>query len=162
MIAFLANEIDESKLADLIWGLSTIDWPAVDFRLPETHDVAVPFEFGVPRLLVEPRTITADGDKWRLTGGDEPEAKPDPDVFHILASGQTDAVELCVDRAARRLKSGGRLVHGYRNRRLAGRSLAVGSLIPAERLLAAMLFPLSDRDLETIANAVLYPPEDEE
>ncbi len=45
---------------------------------------------------------------------------------------------------------------------MARRSLAVESAIPAERLLAAMLFPLSYRDLETIANAVLYPPEIEE
>jgi CRISPR-associated protein Csx17 len=162
VIAFLGDGIDESKLGDLTWGLLAIDWPAVEFQLPDTHDVAAPFEFGVPRLLVEPRTVSADGVLWRLAKGDESDAKPDPDVFHILASGRSDAVGQCVDRAAQRLKSGGRLVHGYGNRRLAGRSLAIRSLIPAERLLAAMLFPLSDRDLETIVNTVLNPPENEE
>ncbi len=162
VIAFLHDEVDEAKLSDLIWGLSTLDWTAVEFRLPDAHEAAVPFEFGVVRLLVEPRTITPEGDSWRLADGDEPNARPDPEVFDILASGQPDAVGRCVDRSARRLRSGGRLVHGYRNRRLVGRSLAIGSKIGAVRLLSAMLFPLSNRDLETVANDVLYPPEREE
>lgn len=165
VIAFLHGEIDESKeakLADLIWGLLAVEWSTVDSRSPDPADVPVPFEFGVARLLVEPRTITAARGRWELRAGDEPNAKPDPDVFHLLASCQPDAVGQCVDRAARRLKSGGLLVHGYRNRRLAGRSLAVVSPIPAPRLIAAMLFPLSKRDLETVANAVLYPPEMQE
>jgi CRISPR-associated protein Csx17 len=160
--AFLHDRIDEDRLAALIWGLSAIDWSSVYFRLPEPDDAAVPFGYGVPRLLLEPRLIAAIRDRWALTRGDEPNAQPDPNIFQILASGQSNAVEQCVDRAARRLKSAGLLVHGYRNRRLAGRSLAVESSIPAGRLLAAMLFPLSERDLEKVANAVLYPPESEE
>ena len=162
VIAFLRGEVDDPKLADLIWGLTAVDWPAVEPREPDAEEVAVPFEFGVPRLLVEPSTIAAGRGRWRLIQGDAPNAVPDPDVFHILGSGQQDAIGQCVDRAARRLKSGGRLVFGYRNRRLAGRPLAVASRVPADRLLAAMLFPLSNRDLEAIANAVLYPPETEE
>jgi CRISPR-associated protein Csx17 len=186
VIAFLRGEVDDDKLADLVWGLSAVEWPAVARREPDADDVAVPFEFGVPRLLIEPWVIAAedsawkrtkgsnpnakrpedDSDRrrgrWKLTKGDDPNAKPDPDIFHGLASGQTDAVGLCVDRAARRLKSGGRLVIGYRNSRLAGRSLAIVSPIRADRLLASMLFPLSNRDLMTVANAVLYPPEKEE
>jgi len=162
VIAFLREEIDEARIADLLWGLSAVDWSAVNFRLPDADNDPVPFEFGVPRLLVEPRTITATPGWWKLTVGDELNAKPDPDVFHILASGQTDAVSQCVDRASRRLKSGGLLVHGYRNRRLAGRPLGVVSTTPAESLLAAMLFPLANRDLARVANTVLYPPEKEE
>jgi CRISPR-associated protein Csx17 len=162
VIAFLHDEIDQAKLADLIWGLSAINWAEVDFQVPDTNDSMVPFEFGVPRLLVEPRNITAFRDRWIVTDSGEPNANPDPDVFHILASGQKNAVEQCVDRAARRLKSGGRLVHGYRNRRLAGRPLGVVSAIPADRLLAAMLFPLSNPDLNIVANAVLFPPDSEE
>lgn len=160
--AFLRGEVDDQKLADLIWGLTSVDWPAVDHREPDAEDVAVPFEFGVPRLLVEPLTITPGRGRWKLTAGDAFNAVPDPDVYHILASGQPDAVGHCVDLAARRLKSGGRLVIGYRNRRMAGRPLAVVSPVRADRLLAAMLFPLSNRDLEAVANAVLYPPETEE
>lgn len=159
---FLRGEVDEAKLADLLWCLAAVDWSSVTERPPAADDAAVPFAFGVPRLLVEQMTFSADRDVWRLNVRGAYETRPDPEVFDILASGQADAVERGVDRAARRLKSGGLLVHGYRNRRLAGRSLAVGSSIPADRLLAAMLFPLSKRDLEAVANRVLYPPEVEE
>ena len=75
--AFLRDELDEAKLADLIWGLSAVQWGGVDFQLPEADDDGVPFEFGVPRLLVEPRTITAMGSNWRLDMGDEPNARPE-------------------------------------------------------------------------------------
>jgi CRISPR-associated protein Csx17 len=165
VIAFLHDELDEAKLSDLTWGLTAVDWLGVDFQLPHSDDVAVPCEFGIPRLLVGPAVITSDHNRWKYSSAGEreqPNAKPDPDVFHVLASGQSNAVTDCVDRAARRLKSCGRLVRGYHNRRLAGRSLGIVSPIPAERLLASMLFPLFNRDLETVANAVLYPPESEE
>jgi CRISPR-associated protein Csx17 len=161
--AFLRGEVDEAKLADLLWGLSAIDWSSVADRPPDDgDDAAVPFTFGVPRLLVERCSFSAGRRGWYLSTRDGCDIRPDPEVFDILASGQSDAVERCVDRAARRLKSGGLLVHGYRNRRLAGRSLGVGSSIPADRLLAAMLFPLSRRALTAVANNVLYPPEAEE
>jgi CRISPR-associated protein Csx17 len=162
VIAFLHEEIEDAKLTAILWGLSAVDWSAVEFRLPHPDDVAVPFEFGGPRLLVEPRTIVAAGNQWKFATGDEPNAKPDPDVFQLLASGQSDAVNHCVNRAAKRLKSSGLLVHGYRNRALAGRSLAVETRTLADRLLAAMLFPLSNRELERVANSTLYPPEIEE
>jgi CRISPR-associated protein Csx17 len=162
--AFLREEIDEDKLSALLWALSAVDWSPVEMRLPaptSNDDVEVPAEFGIPRLLVEPLPLEPHGRFWQL-GETSERTNPDPDVFHGLASGQADAITGSVDRAARRLKSGGRLVVGYRNRRLAGKSLAVESVIKPERLLAAMLFPLSNHDLEVIANAVLYPPESEE
>ena len=102
--------------------------------------------------------VTANGAHWNVTRSAEGNAKPDPDVFHQLASGRDHAVTECVTRAARRLKSGGLLVTGYRNRRQSGRDIGAISPLPAERLVAAMLFPLSNRDLERIANSVLYPP----
>ncbi|QJW94167.1 type I-G CRISPR-associated protein Cas8g1/Csx17 [Frigoriglobus tundricola] len=152
---FLAEHTDDEKLHDLLWGLSAIDWNTVeDFKLPAVPapDLAIPFEFGVPRLLVSPFATTDGGET----------TTPDQDVFHALASGRGDAVSQCVDRAAKRLKSSGLLVNGYRNRYRAGASLGVASAIQPARLLAAMLFPLSDRDLMRIANAVLYPPETQE
>jgi CRISPR-associated protein Csx17 len=162
IIAFLHDEIDEAKLADLIWALTAVEWPAVDLKMADIGEMDVPLEFGLPRLLVEPLTIVASHDEWNVADNDEPNAKPDPEVFDILASGQSNAVEQCVVRAARRLKSGGLLIHGYRNRRLSGRPFSVMSTIPPDRLLAAMLFPLSSRDLGSIADSVLYPPEIEE
>ena len=67
-----------------------------------------------------------------------------------------------LNKAARRLKSDGRLIVGYGNRWQAGKSLAVVSPLSPARLLAAMLFPLSDLDLKPSANFVLYPPNPED
>jgi CRISPR-associated protein Csx17 len=164
VLAFLNKNTDDDKLTALLWALPTLNWSDIEFRLPKKinrDELELPFEFGVMRLLVKPLPLVASGQYWNFGEATEP-TKPDPDVFHLIASGQNDAVELAVDRAARRLKSGGRLVKGYRNQQQAGKPLGVMSLIPADRLLASMLFPLSNRDLEFIANAVLYPPESEE
>jgi CRISPR-associated protein Csx17 len=165
VITFLFDDIDEAKLADIIWSLSAVDWSGVDFLLPDTTKVRVPFEFGVLRLLVEPAVINSEHGRWLYIPTrerDEPNATPDPNIFHSLASGKPNAVGDCVDRAARRLKSGGRLVLGYRNRGHTGKPLGIVSPIPADRLLAAMLFPLSHPDLAIVATTVLYPPDIEE
>jgi CRISPR-associated protein Csx17 len=161
VIAFLNADTDDDKLNDLLWGLIGVEYPS-ESVIPNVNEREIPFEFGVPRLLVQERSFTAHGEYWNVSDESDANAKPEPDVFHVLSSGRKDAVTQCVDRAAQRLKSGGLLVTGYRNRRQAGKSLAVQSPIDAERLLAAMLFPLSNRDLERIANSVLYPPESEE
>lgn len=160
VLVFLREEIDDDKLHDLLWGLIAVDYPS-DWRQPERADMDVPFEFGVPRLLVQERSFIANGGYWNLSDTDA-NAKPDPDVFHLLACGRADAIGQCVTRAARRLKSGGLLANGYRNRWQAGQPLTVVSPFRTERLLAAMLFPLSDLDLQKIANNVLNPPEPQE
>ncbi len=161
VISFLNEEIDDEKLSDLLWGLIAVEYPSERIN-SDNSECEVPFEFGVPRLLVEKNCFVANGKYWNLSDESDANAKPEPDVFHLLSSGRKDAVTQCVDRAARRLKSGGLLVTGYRNRYQAGKPLGVMSGICPERLLAAMLFPLSTRDLERIANSVLYPPESED
>jgi CRISPR-associated protein Csx17 len=161
VIAFLNGETDDDKLHDLLWGLLAVDFPP-DLVHPQSEGADIPFEFGVPRLLVQENGFVPHGRYWHRTDDIEANARPDPDVFHILAAGWRNVIGECVDRAARRLKSGGLLVTGYRNRRQAGKSLGVVSAVRPERLLAAMLFPLSHHDLERIANAILYPPESEE
>ena len=184
VIRFLRGEVDDERIARLLWGLIAVDWPAEQRRIQKLADarrgvprntvvgekrprksVRVPFEFGVPRLLVGTNRFVplAPGSEfWEIAREGGPNAVADPEVFHPLASGRPDAVSACVDRAARRLKSGGLLVTGYRNRRLAGRGLGVRSPFPATRLLAAMLFPLARRDLARIAGSVLSPSESKE
>ncbi len=161
VISFLNEEIDDEKLSDLLWGLIAVEYPSERIN-SDNSECEVPFEFGVPRLLVEKNCFVANGKYWNLSDESDANAKPEPDVFHLLSSGRKDAVTQCVDRAARRLKSGGLLVTGYRNRYQASKPLGVVSGICPERLLAAMLFPLSKCDLERIANSVLYPPESED
>ncbi len=160
VVAFLNCETDDARLYDLLWGLSLVKPQPGRIEPEPVEEVPVPFEYGVPRLLVEPLPLSAYRDRWQL-GGIEA-TTPDPDVFHILLSGRRDAIEQCINRAAKRLKSGGRLVVGYRNRGQAGKPLAVVSPLKPTRLLAACLFPLSSSDLEAIANTVLYQPEIQE
>lgn len=157
VLAFLDGETDDDKLADLLWGFSAVAFPSAARPVAESED-AIPFEFGVLRLLTAPACWVVHGEHWNLGEGPQANATPDPDVFHLLAARR---IEQAVSRAARRLQSGGLLVTGYRNRRHAGQPIAVVSPLPPERLLAALLFPLGRRDLERIANAVLYPPESE-
>jgi len=162
VLAFLRHQTDDEKLGDLLWALTAINWRKVTWVKPERSHESPPVEFGLPRLLVEPRRFTSrtlgDTARWTLDEGDA-NAVHDPDVFHALASRNIDDA---VTKAARRLRSGGLTVTGYRNRRLAGRPLAVQTAIEPDRLLAAMLIPISNRDLVRIANAVLYPPEPQE
>jgi CRISPR-associated protein Csx17 len=164
--AFMNADIDEEKLHDLVWGFLCVEFPR-DTVLADRPADEIAFEFGCPRLLVAEQRLAklrlADNRWiWTISKDVAPNTLPDPAVFHHLASGRQTAVGDCLDEAARRLKSGGLLVTGYRNRQQAGQSLNVKSTIPPERLLAAMLFPLSEQDLSRIANAVLYPPETEE
>jgi len=161
VIAFLNDEIDAEKLQDLLWGLIAVDVPD-EFILPEPEPVWIPFAFGVSRLLVGCNAFVVKDEKWTHSTEHKANAIPDPKVFNALTTGRTTAVQDSVDQGARRLKSGGLIVTGYRNRRQSGQSLELDSPIRPERLLAAMLFPLSNLDLERIANAVLYPPESEE
>jgi CRISPR-associated protein Csx17 len=161
VVAFLYEETDDGKLENLIWGLTGVDYGESPSRFAP-DDADVPFEFGVPRLLVEQDFYSWNGKNWRSDSQGRSTATPDPDVFFALESCGATAVRTCVDRAARRLRSGGLVVNGYRNRQRAGRSLELVSPIRPKRLLASMLFPLSSRDFERIANSVLYPQETQE
>jgi CRISPR-associated protein Csx17 len=159
VIAFLNRQTNDEKIADLLWGLMCVDAPnrLVCF---EPSEQRVPFVFGLPRLLVNSHCFVKNNAHWNL-GHAEVNAKADPDVFQQLRAGRADAVSQCVTRAARRLKSGGLLVAGYRNKRHSGQRFDIASRFDATRLLASMLFPLSDHELERIANSVLYPVESE-
>jgi CRISPR-associated protein Csx17 len=162
VVAFVKGETDDDKISDLLWGLLCIEYPD-SHELPLPSQGNMPFEFGVIRLLVEEKCFVAKGAYWNLDlSQSDGNAKPDPDVFHLLASGQKNAVGLSVDRAASRLKAGGLLVTGHCNRRRSGKPLSVLSHVAPLRLLASMMFPLSHRDLERIANKFLYPTESEE
>jgi CRISPR-associated protein Csx17 len=137
VIQFLNGETDDDKLAELLWGLLGVESPAIESSYV-TSELEIPFEFGVPRLLVQGGSFIADQGHWHLAKANFSNATADPEVFHLLARGGVRAVDQCVTRAARRLKSGGLLVTGYRNRRHAGRPMAIVSPVGPSRLLAAI------------------------
>ena len=192
VLAFLAGDTDDDKLSDLLWGLIAVDWRKAKRTPTVRGLRPVPYAFGVPRLVVTPLpfrgvklvdrnrltlsdTSGVEAASPRLDPPDRPDrtawglgltartpVKADAGAFDRLASGRPNAVAECVTHAARRLKSGGLLVRGYRNRSRAGARLDVSQSFDPTRLLAAMMFPLPNRDLVRIANAVLSPPESEE
>lgn len=159
VLRFLDGDTDDEKLADLAVALGCINWAGVGERDPDSADVAVPYEFAVTRLLVAPRRFEYRRRHWRPIPGEvareEVNAIPTPEVFSTLAHD----VGRGIDAAARRLKAGGLLVQGYGNRAGSGKRLAVVSAYPPSRLLAALLFPLSDGDLARVADVVLFHPE---
>jgi len=164
VLAFFRDEVDGERLTSLLWAFTAVNWSAVetDVRKPlQKNGFGLPIEFGVPRLLVESIPLAPKNGEWRWED-DAPPSVPDASIFGDLRTGRSDAVALCVERASRRLKSTGRLVNGARNRQQSGNHRNVISTTKPERLLAAMLFPLSHADIEVIANTVLYPPESEE
>lgn len=168
VLAFLAGDTDDDKLSDLLWGLIAVDWRKAE-RTQTVRGVGpVPYAFGVPRLVVKPlayrgrRVPDSERCAWTIDRDAEAGVKADAGAFDRLAAGRPDAVADCVTHAAGRLKSGGLLVGGYRNRGRAGKGLDIPQCFDPTRLLAAMLFPLPNRDLVRIANAVLSPPESEE
>jgi CRISPR-associated protein Csx17 len=164
VLAFLRDEIDEERLSALIWALPALNWDAIEYKHPQyppCDELAVPREFGIPRLVVEPVQLAGGDGQWRINH-DGFAIVPEAEVLTNLHAGKRRGVEDCVERAAKRLRSSGFPVIGWRNRQQSSRPLAVQSTIEPERLLAAMLFPLSESGLEAVANAVLYPPESEE
>ncbi|MDH7516279.1 MAG: type I-U CRISPR-associated protein Csx17 [Bacteroidota bacterium] len=177
VISFLRAETDDEKLGRLLWGLCTVNWEACDRERKMRHSsdlpdqqrekakAAVPFEYGILRLLVQPAVVEAERDHWRyrrLTRDEQPNIVPDPSVFALLGSNRKEAVSTALDRAARRLKAGGLLVHGYRYSGRSGRPMEIRSSFEPSRLLASLLFPLSYHDMNFIVNSVLYPPEEKE
>ncbi|MCI0380206.1 MAG: type I-U CRISPR-associated protein Csx17 [Gemmataceae bacterium] len=164
VLAFLRGHTDDERLGALTLAMSAVT-PTAEENRPFSADgasFALPFEFGVSRLVVEPLAIAPTTTHWRLDNDSGSPSTPDPDAFDYLHARNPQAVQRCVEHAARRLRASGFSVMGYRNRLQAGKELSIPSSIDPTRLLAAMLFPLSRQDLEVIANSVLYPPESEE
>jgi CRISPR-associated protein Csx17 len=171
VVEFLNADVDEEKLTALLWAMTAVEFSNNRLVSPVCSGSTweVPFEFGLLRLLVESTALRAesmsDGEgtlRWTCFGDTTHHTAPDPDVFSSLLTGRPDAVAQALTRAAQRLRSGGLSPVGYRNRTFGGTSLSVMSTIRPKRLLAALLFPLPDCDLQTIANQILHAPENEE
>jgi len=126
--AFIEGRTNNDLLANLIWGLSLIEWPQIKSIRYEFHDAqeAIPSSFyALLRLCLR-----------RSNEGDERERIPVvPAIFYraIAGDGKTASV-----LAARRLRASGKepLIA----------SMSVRGDI-ARRTAAAMLFPVSDYDM---------------
>jgi CRISPR-associated protein Csx17 len=156
VLRFLDGQTDDRKLLELLWGLLAVNTatPNWDCFGQESPPVQVPLSFGALRLLVQPLGLISGRSGWTLAEVGE-KTRPESLPFHILASGRSAAVAEATTRAAQRLRQSGHIVVGYRARIRAARPLP-GAQVPATRLLAAMLFPLSPSDLTSVATSVLF------
>lgn len=133
--AFIEGNVNEPLLADLIWGLSLIDWAHLpEQKNEEPRAEAIPSSFyALLRLCFR-----------RASSGDD--AIPVvPAILHrAIAEDGTAASEL----AARRLRASG---HAPLVRTMP----VAGDL--ARRTAAAMLFPIGHRDFQLLERMILKP-----
>lgn len=141
---FIDGRVDEPKLADLVWACSLVDWTRVEQQhLPKQPSRREPVVGALYPLL-----------KLCFTGPQGGGAEADrvipvvPRIHRAAAAGQ--GAEAATE-AVRRLRGSGFAP--------AVRSVNVGAAA-ARRTAAALLFPLSDHDLRTLAVLALRPDKD--
>lgn len=139
VMKFINGETDDALLSDLLWGLSLVDWSGKDQKaLPERDD----FE------EVKPEALYALMKLCFMKEPDEETSIPLVPAIHRYASigNGEEASKLAV----RRLRS-------------SNKPPAVQKILLAgdkvRRMAAALLFPLSGRDWQRLADAVLRPEE---
>ena len=135
--AFIEGRTDDRRLAALLWGAALIDWPASPRSpLPTRSDGPVPPAlFGLLKLCHSGRPYAGAEDAVPLT----------PRLHRLAASG--DSVRTS-QAAARRLRAS-----GYPP----ALDLLRESPAAARRAAAAVLFPLTARDLRVLRRSVLRP-----
>lgn len=157
VVKFLAGELDDRRIADLIWGLMLIDDQGNRSQDRQgTDDVSVPRAYALLKLLFLPRPLvierTADRKVFaRLLRNNEQGGiaiRPEPSILSLLRTGRLG--EACVI-TMRRLRASGLApmpnpIRGRRMRDHDWRELdRIGdSGIDPQRLAAALLIPIRD------------------
>ena len=131
--AFIERRTNDTLLADLIWGLSLVDWAHIEeVRNTESAEEAIPSSFYALLRLC-----------FRRAGKDEEAIPLVPAILHRAINGQGKESSVL---ATRRLRASGRapLVD----------ELPVSGDI-ARRTAAAILFPISPRDFRLLEQMAL-------
>jgi CRISPR-associated protein Csx17 len=165
--AFLHVLTDDQKLEDLLWGLMLVNPQSHHARAASAGESSVlPRVYGVLKLTLLPGRLEwaqrASGVALRLNSPDAGEAaggvavKPEPAILARLRAGRVP--EACTI-AVRRLEASGFFPLGSH---VAGGSARrndwrAGRISPA-RLLAALLFPISNRSVSYLGDLVLHHP----
>ena len=164
---FLSGETDDTRLEELIWGLSLIDHP--EFKLPAERDAAeLSRAYALLKLTLLPGKL-----EWFSRPNDAPglrlncprnkdesvsgvAVKPEPAILAKLRAGD---VQGACDVAVRRLRASGFSPIGSIQADGSRRNIdwSSGGVTP-ERLLAALLFPISPSAVNQLADLVLRRP----
>ena len=135
LAAFIAGETDDHLIADLLWGLSLIDWSAEIEPLPAPAAVAPPALYALFKLCYLPN---------------RPGEKPIPLVPAIHRRAAAGDGIGASTLATRRLRASGR-PPALKTIPLCGEVV--------RRTAAALLFPLAPRDAISLRQSVLRPDE---
>lgn len=137
--AFIEHRTNDALLADLIWGLSLVEWA----QLPEERNPseAAASEEAIPSSFYALLRLC-----FRRAAKDEDAIPLVPAILHRAVNGDGKTASIL---ASRRLRASGKapLVE----------ELPIAGAI-ARRTAAAMLFPISPRDFRLIERAILKQP----
>jgi CRISPR-associated protein Csx17 len=134
--AFIERRTNDTLLADLIWGLSLVDWAHVpEERITESAEEAIPSSFYALLRLC-----------FRRAGKDEDAIPLVPAILHRAINGQGKESSVL---AARRLRASGQAP-------LVDELPVAGDI--ARRTAAAILFPISPRDFRLLEHTTLKQP----
>jgi CRISPR-associated protein Csx17 len=141
--AFIAGEVDDRRIAELLWGLVLIDHRQPYLRLSRQPIDAppIPRAYALLKLLFSPRPFPVEtGDVW---------IKPEMAILPLLRGNRpADACAIAI----RRLRASGLIPMTQKASQ--NRELFVPNPL---RLAAALLIPISSQDIETLKNMVIRP-----
>lgn len=162
--AFIAGEVDDSRVEELLWGLMLVDAKNSTWLPQREGHIEVPplpRAYALLKLLFLPQPLVADRDRdgklrWRY--GRQAErgvvVSPEPMILPLLRAGHVH--EAC-EIAARRLRVSGFVPMPDRTTgsRRGGQAWgAVGDTHLGERVAAALLLPIASRSVDYLVRLV--------
>jgi CRISPR-associated protein Csx17 len=143
---FLAREVDDQRLAELLWGFLPVD--SVERQGPQRAAAPLPRAYSLLKLCFLPEPVEF-ADKNH-------EIKPEPAILSLL---EADRVEEACEIARRRLHISGLQVLGERRanqtRSPVARGLASAPQLDGRRLAAALLIPISPKAVRALCRQIL-------
>ncbi len=165
---FIRGNIDDDRIEELLWGLILIDHRQVKFDLKNYKPIEIiPREYALLKLLFLPNKLTFKIEngykKWFSASSDEEglTIRSEPRILPLLRTGRTS--EAC-QIAYQRLRSSG--FNPLPGPKTSGKSREKewepDPFVDPRRLAAALLLPISDKDINQLINLVTRQEEEPE
>lgn len=169
--AFLAGELNDQLIEQLIWGLSLISSTTHSLNQHESDDAPIPRAYALLKLLFLPRPLVierqAEGTPFaRLLRHDERGGvviRSEPAILHLLSGGRLG--EACAI-AMRRLRASGLSPipkpirgRGVRDAEWLELDRMGDAGIDPRRLAAGLLIPIPDRAVDKLVRLVIHSDE---
>lgn len=141
---FIRGEVNDKKISDLMWGLSTIKWRYYD---KERHggdwnkrmDMMIPRAYAFLKLLFIPGNLSFENKSWGISYDEKKgiHLPSSPEILRVIDTQQDKAFEL----VTRRLKSSGLTPLGVRRNTVTAPDFNVNKE-DMERIVASLLIPI--------------------